>query len=336
MKVDRITEFGRFQDLSEEWNAILRSSDVDCVFLTHEWFSSWWKHLSGERSLEVLVFKDTKSQIVGIAPLMSDGPNLRFMASHEVTDYCDFLSIRDSKEEFYKYLLSYLRENYPDQTRMEFINIKASSPSCALIPELASHHGFSYKLEEAEVAPLLPIPSTYDNYISSLNRKNRHELRRKLKRIETLDGIQTKKITGVQNIRPAIDDFISLHRQSSPEKHAFWKTDGMEDFFRDVVHRFYKKSWVELNFLYSGDSLIAALLNFLYADEVLYYNVAYDPDYASYSPGFYLFHASIVEAISQKKSRVDFLRGREKYKYDFGAKECKIYSLTLKTGESTQ
>jgi CelD/BcsL family acetyltransferase involved in cellulose biosynthesis len=334
MKVERITEFGRFQDLSNEWNALLSSSDVDCVFLTHEWFSSWWKHLSGKWRLEVLVFKDTKGQIVGIAPLMTDGLNLRFMASYEVTDYCDFLSVRGNMEEFYKSLLSYLRENYPDQTRLEFMNIKASSPSCALIPELGSHHGFSYNLKEAEVAPVLAIPSNYDSYIASLNRKNRHELRRKLRRIEALDGIQTKKITGVQNIGPAIDDFISLHRQSSPEKHTFWKTRGMAEFFRHVVHRFCKKAWVELNFLNSGDSLIAAILNFLYADEVLFYNVAYDPDYASYSPGFYLFHASIVEAISQKKSCVDFLRGREKYKYDFGAKECKIYSLTLITGES--
>jgi CelD/BcsL family acetyltransferase involved in cellulose biosynthesis len=91
-----------------------------------------------------------------------------------------------------------------------------------------------------------------------------------------------------------------------------------------------------MNVLFFEKSLIAALLNFLYGDEVLFYNVAYDLDYAPFSPGFYLFHASIAEAISQGKNAVDFLRGREKYKYDFGAKECKIYSLILKRGESVE
>lgn len=334
MKVERITEFDRFLDLSKEWNALLHFSEVDCVFLTHEWFSSWWEHLSGEGSLEVLIFRNPEGQIVGIAPLMADGPNLRFMASHEVTDYCDFLSLPGSSEEFYKNLLSYLHENYPGQTHMEFIHIKESSPTCVWIPELASIYGFSHNLREAEVSPVLAVPSTYEDYISSLKRKSRHELRRKLRRIDTLDGFKIKKITKTHHLRPGIDIFISLHQKSSPDKFAFWKTDGMADFFRNVCDRFSKKGWMEMNALFFEDSLISILINFLYGNEVLFYNVAYDLEYASYSPGFYLFHASIAEAISQKKSRVDFLRGREKYKYDFGAKECKIYSLILKTGES--
>jgi CelD/BcsL family acetyltransferase involved in cellulose biosynthesis len=69
---------------------------------------------------------------------------------------------------------------------------------------------------------------------------------------------------------------------------------------------------------------------------VLFYNVAYDLDYAPFNPGFYLFHASIAEAISRGNTNIDFLRGREKYKFDFGAKECKIYSLILKQGESVK
>jgi CelD/BcsL family acetyltransferase involved in cellulose biosynthesis len=336
MKVERITEFDRFQGLEEEWNAFLRSTDIDCVFLTHEWFISWWEHLSGKNNLEVLLFRDGQDYIIGIAPLMTVGRRLRFIASHEVTDYCDFLSIPGKREALYKSLLSYLCDNYPDQTLIEFINIKSSSPTCVHIPEMASNYGFSSSLREIEVAPVLSIPSTYKDYLTGLKRKNRHELRRKLKRIERLDGIKIKKITETHHIQPAMDGFISLHQKSSPEKLAFWTTEGVADFFRNVIHRFSKKGWVEMNVLFFEDSLISALLNFLYGDEVLFYNVAYDLEYASFSPGFYLFHSSIVEAISKKKSYVDFLRGSEKYKYDFGAKECKIYSLTLTRGESIE
>jgi len=336
MKVVRITEFDHFMDLAGEWNSFLYASGLDCVFLTHEWFSSWWESLSGRNSLEVLLFKDDQDQIIGIAPLMTDGRSLRFMASHEVTDYCDFLFLQDKKEEIYKSLLRYFSENYLDLTHLEFINIRSSSPTCVLIPELASDYGLSYSLRETEVTPVLSVPSTYEDYIKGLKRKNRHELRRKLKRIERLKGIKLKKITETRHLLRAIESFISLHKKSSPEKQAFWTTEGMPDFFKNVIHRFSKKGWVEMNVLFFEDSLISALLNFLYGNEVLFYNVAYDLEYALFSPGFYLFHASIVEAISSGKSSIDFLRGREKYKYDFGARECRIYSLILKRGESVE
>jgi CelD/BcsL family acetyltransferase involved in cellulose biosynthesis len=336
MKVDRITEFNRFLRLAEEWNSFLNVTDTDCVFLTHEWFCSWWECLSAKNSLEVLFIKNDQDQMIGIAPLMTDGRNLRFIASHEVTDYCDFLTLPDKKEEFFRGLLHYFKENTLDRTHLEFINIPASSSTCVLIPEMAAKYGFSHNLVETEVTPVLSVPSTYKDYTNGLKRKNRHELRRKLKRIKRLDGIKIKKITETRHLLPAIESFISLHEKSSPEKQSFWETEGMSDFFKNVVHRFSKRGWAEMNVLFFEDSLIAALLNFLYGNDVLFYNVAYDLDYAAFSPGFYLFHASIVEAISRGKGSIDFLRGGEKYKYDFGAKECKIYSLILKRGESVE
>lgn len=336
MKVEKVTTLSRFMGLKREWNSLLDISDSDCVFLTHEWFSSWWECLSKDNRLEILLFKENKDDIVGIAPLMTYGRSLRFMGSHEVTDYCDFIYVKENRVEFYRNLLLYLGENYPAKTHMEFINIPSSSPTCVLIPEMAPAFGFSSSVTETEVSPVLTVPSTYEDYIKSLKRKNRHEISRKLKRINKLDGFKIKKITEPRHLLPAIESFISLHKKSSPQKQKFWTTEGMSDFFKRIVHRLSKEGWVEMNVLFFEDSMVAALLNFLYGRDVLFYNVAYDLEYASFSPGFYLFHASVVEAIVEGKKRVDFLRGREKYKYDFGAKECKIYTLILRRGESIE
>ena len=62
-------------------------------------------------------------------------------------------------------------------------------------------------------------------------------------------------------------------------------------------------------------------------EEISFYNVAFDREYARYSPGIYLFHESIKRVFAKRIRKVDFLRGREKYKYYFGAKDCKIYKL---------
>ncbi|MFC2164320.1 GNAT family N-acetyltransferase [Acidobacteriota bacterium] len=334
MTVKRIDKFEDFVRLEEDWNIFLFSSDLNSVFLTHQWFSTWWKHLSEDSELHVLIFRDLEERLLGLAPLRIKEGKLLFIAGHEVTDYCDFITCPKDREGFFRAFLKSLKEDYSNLTHFEFINIKETSPTLIHIRKLAPEYGFACSQMESEVVPVLDLPTSYDAYTSGLERKNRHELRRKLRRIESLEGLKTKKITEPDELTATVDAFIDLHRASSEEKMNFWQKEGMIDFFREIVHQFAFRGWAELNCMFMKDSLVAALLNFTYQHEILFYNVAYSADFAAFSPGFYLFNSSIHEAIAAKKTRVDFLRGREKYKYDFGSKECRIYSLILTPGES--
>lgn len=81
---------------------------------------------------------------------------------------------------------------------------------------------------------------------------------------------------------------------------------------------------------------MAALLNFSYSDQILFYNVAFNKDFSRYSPGLFLFNHCIKQAISKGKKKADFLRGREKYKYYFGAEDSKIFRLILTPGASEE
>jgi len=334
MKLERIETLGHFERRGEDWNEFLFSSDLNTVFLTHEWLSAWWQCLSGDSEMHVLIFRDQYDRILGMAPLRIMEERMFFMASHEVTDYCDFITHPEHREDFFRRLLHHFREHSSDFTRFEFINIEQNSPTLLFLPRLAAQYGLNCSQVESEVVPVLDLPSSYDAFVSGLTRKNRHELRRKLRKMAALKDFRAEKITKPDELMAVVDSFIDLHRESNSAKTNFWRKEGMADFFRETVYQFGRRGWVELNCLFAKESLIAALLNFTYQQEILFYNVAFHADFASYSPGFYLFNASINEAISARKTRADFLRGREKYKYDFGAKECKIYSLILTPGES--
>jgi len=58
MEVERITTLEGLGRIKEKWNEFLFSSGQNCIFLTNEWFSSWWKCFSEDNSLEILIFKD--------------------------------------------------------------------------------------------------------------------------------------------------------------------------------------------------------------------------------------------------------------------------------------
>jgi CelD/BcsL family acetyltransferase involved in cellulose biosynthesis len=332
MKIEKIKSIHRFKEIRDTWNGLLYSCEHNSIFLTHQWFYSWWRWLSQGKSLEILLFRNRSGTPVGIAPLMSEKDILCFMASREVTDYCDFIIGDGKEEEFFEALLDFFRAQYPETHKISLINLKQTSKTLLFLPQLAAKYDFSCTVSESEVAPVLSLPASHEDFLAHMSRKNRHDLKRKLRRMEELEGTKMVRIVDAVGLQNSVSSFIQLHRRSDASKEEFWQAQGMADFFREIVIQFSPRGWVELFFLEHDENIIAALLNFIYEDQILFYNVAYNKDYAWYSPGLLLFHQRLKEAIQEGKKEADFLRGREKYKYYFGAKESKIFDLTLETG----
>ena len=66
--------------------------------------------------------------------------------------------------------------------------------------------------------------------------------------------------------------------------------------------------------------IIGALYAFAHRGHTYYYLSGFDPAFAPYSPGTLLIGHAIEEAIREGSGLFDFLRGRETYKYLWGAK----------------
>ncbi len=330
MNVERIAKYERFTEVKTEWNALLSGSGQNSPFLTHQWFDAWWQSFSGKYTMEILFFRDDSGSLVGIAPLRASSGSLEFIASPEVTDYCDVIYSENRRSEIYACLWDQFRKNYSGLPRIELINIPEGSPTLTELPRLFADSGYICEVQKSEVVPRLQLPNSYVEYMDSLGRKNRHELRRKLRKLAALGQIRIQRIREPAILRASIAEFISLHRASSPEKQAFWQKQGMSCFFNTLSSLFSLENWMELSVLDAADRTIAFLVSFQYGGTVYFYNIAYDKEFSPYSPGFALFHHAIEQAIAESVTVVDFLRGREKYKYFFGAKESKIYSLKLR------
>src|SRR5690348_15685440 len=78
MELETIQTDEELFGLREEWNTLLKSSASDCLFLTHEWLSVWWKHLAEGRRLHIVTARDRK-RLVGIFPIAERPPQLARM-----------------------------------------------------------------------------------------------------------------------------------------------------------------------------------------------------------------------------------------------------------------
>jgi CelD/BcsL family acetyltransferase involved in cellulose biosynthesis len=184
----------------------------------------------------------------------------------------------------------------------------------------------------AEVCPVIALPASWEEYLASLDRKERHETRRKLRRIAREAEVEWYSIPGGEELENAIGDFIALHRASAVEKDAFMDR-RMQGFFRSLARALACQGWLRLEFLEVNGERVAALLNFDYRDRIMVYNSGFDPQrYPHLSPGIVILANSIRGAIDLGRSNFDFLRGDEAYKHRLGGKDREIYQLTIARG----
>ena len=196
--------------------------------------------------------------------------------------------------------------------------------------------GWTLNLEREDVCPVTTLPegASFDDFLATLGKKERHEIRRKVRRAEAVGPIEL-----VPSTDPAadVDAFIDLHQARWGADGLFPPTAGGDQsrvFFRKLVELCGGSSSVpgpvRLSFLTVGGKRIAAAVHFETDDSILYYNAGIDPDAFSLSPGVLLVERLVRLALETGRRRFDFLRGNEPYKYEWGARDEPIQRLLVR------
>jgi CelD/BcsL family acetyltransferase involved in cellulose biosynthesis len=216
---------------------------------------------------------------------------------------------------------------------MELCNIRASSPTLSVFRELAGRRGYRTAVEREDVCPVIRLPGDWEAYLASLAKKERHEIRRKMRKAETEADTRWYIVDAGRDLPGEMETFIELHQRSRREKGDFMNAP-MQGFFHAIAQALFPPGWFQLAFIEINGEKAASILNFDYGTSILVYNSGYDPDrYAGLSPGIVLLSYTIQHAIAQGRTEFDFLRGDEEYKYRFGARDTEIFRLTVDRGK---
>ena len=170
--------------------------------------------------------------------------------------------------------------------------------------------GADHRIVIDESTAVLALPSSYDAWLQSIGKKERHEVRRKRRRFEADFG----EIRIQRGGADAVPEFCRMHR-SAPGAKGTFMTAAMERFFTMLAH----DAGATVHRLVCGGRVRAAAFGFETPDGYFYYNSAYDPDAAMASPGIVLLSSLIDEQIRRGARVFDFLKGDERYKYRHGA-----------------
>lgn len=334
MKVDFYTTPAIFDVLANEWDAVLDPDRSDNFFMRHSWQRVWWKHL-GQGTLLVMTVRDEDQALRGIAPWFiieeKSQSIMHIVGCVEVSDYIDLiLAPRHEERVLITLLDSLLSDAAPPWDIIRICNIPDSSPTLALLPQLAAGRGLKSEVVREDVCPIITLTGSYEDYLGSLEKKQRHELRRKRRRAE--DHLVEWYIVGREcDVENEIEAFLNLMAMSSPQKADFLEQPGYRSFFREMGRMLFDEGLLEINFLNVGGQRAAAMWNFVYGDRMMLYNSGLNPlDYSGVSAGIVLLTFSIEDAVRRGYRLYDFLQGDEEYKYRMGALPTTVHSLTIR------
>jgi CelD/BcsL family acetyltransferase involved in cellulose biosynthesis len=298
------------------WNGLLDRSRLPSVFLTWQWQAEWVAAFATDRPKQILAVKDGAGELAGLLPLYEDTPGRwRIVGGVDVSDYLDLIAPDGREEEVWAALLRYCATQ---PAEWDLHGIRAASATATLVPALAPAHGLTPTVEREDRCPVLALPKTWDEYLARLSGKDRHELRRKIRRLEReLPGATTRSHAVVDGWDEDMTRFLTLHRLSKVGKARFMD-ERMERFFRAATRRLAAAGWARLWFLEFEGAAVAAFLCLEHAGSVGLYNSGFDPARAVLAPGIVLLAHVIRDAIDRGFPVFDFLRGEEPYKYGFG------------------
>ena len=284
-----------FQEIETEWQSVLQDSPADTLFLTPQWQKVWWDTF-GEGQTMCGFSYPVDDGVVAIASLAKSGNTISFMGSQDTFDYNDFLIRLGYEEGFYQTLLEAM--DHQDFQNLCLFSLRDTSPTLELFPDMARKMGYTVEIEEEDVTSGIALPGTWDEYLALLNKKDRHELRRKLRRIDSQSDWKWYSLSEPTQVAERLSEFISLMRQSRADKDEFM-TPERERFFSNITQRMAELGQLHLYFLDMDGSTVATSLCFDYGGSRLLYNSGYDPEYGYFSVGLLLNAMCLKDAIEQ-------------------------------------
>jgi CelD/BcsL family acetyltransferase involved in cellulose biosynthesis len=323
-------DFTFHKDFSEldpaEWNTLLAESVHDVPFLRYEYLSTWWATRGGgewPQAELALVSARKNDKLTGIAPLFltehEGQQSLMLLGSIEISDYLDLIVSADHLSCFLSGLLDTLASDSAlAWSGIDWYNLPDDSLTLAVLEAESVKRGWKFTKEPFRPSLYVPLPGDFETYLGSIDKKQRHEIRRKIRRAEESgQNVRWYIVEDESALDAEIDDLLAL--MANDHNKEEFLTEVMRTQMRTSVHAAFNAGWLQLAFLEVDGRKAAGYLNFDYGNRIWVYNSGLDFDYSDLSPGWVLLGYLLQWANENGRKEFDFMRGDEDYKYKFGA-----------------
>lgn len=305
-------------DLVARYDALLdlyQRAERATPFQSPAWWLSWAEVFAGRCSLAVIIVGPPERPLACV-PLVryprEQATTLTWLG-HGPSDYHDLLLDERAGAQALPAALEALDELARGVDRLELSDMSRDSP----LLEHAARRG--WVVTASSTCPVLELPghaAEYERRMPSWLLRNARRSERLLARRGTVSW----RLAGAHDLERALAAFFELHTQRWRARGApgVLADPALREFHRRAAPRLLDHGALELSVLCLDGAPLAA--SYVLARRHSYlYLFGYDPELRGLSLGSTLILRSIEHAIERGRPAYDFLRGAERYKYDWGA-----------------
>jgi CelD/BcsL family acetyltransferase involved in cellulose biosynthesis len=316
-----------FDSLSSFRHDSRHSLGWECLFVLPEWLKVWWAAFGSSSGLSILSVRQGE-EVLGLAPLQVKGDSASFIGSTDVCDYFDFIITPGKERVFFDALLDHLL-GQRGLKYLEFGPLRPDSTVLASLVNVAENRGCEVSTSPADISLELALPATWENYLSMLKGKQRHEVKRKFRRLYEAGDINFRIFENAKEIAEQMTTFFALFKMSNSAKAAFMN-DQMISFFQALAIAMAEAKILKLYILDLNAAPVAVSMCFDFNAALHLYNSGFDPRVRALSVGLLCKVLSIKDGIKRGRKKYDFLKGAETYKYRLGGMEVPLYNCMIR------
>lgn len=333
--VNIIEDSGRLSHLVDEWTELLENSEQDCLFLTPEWLTTWWRCFERDEWTLRLITVRRQSQLLGIAPLFARPRKFGGLVSHQSTeflgtgvigsDYLDVIARRGEELMLRIALTDYFNHAKPLLTLSHLSSGTAEAEGTVKELEMS---GWQAMRSTVESCPYITLRGhTWESYLDSLGANHRYNFSRRLKNLHKVGVVEFDMVEKEDQRHDVLQAFLALHavawqeRGGSQAMQTARELAFHENFSRIALER----GWLRLFLLRVNGRPVGGLYGFRRGPRFYFYQSRFDPAWRKHSVGLVTMGLAIKHALGEGADEYDLLHGTEAYKFRW-AKETRDLS----------
>jgi CelD/BcsL family acetyltransferase involved in cellulose biosynthesis len=325
MKLEIVRDDEGFEALEPFWDRLLEQSATPTPFLRWDWVSLWWREFSQQYQLALGVVRDASGAPEGIAPLVIgrevEGPRRHLREIGFINglgpsqgERLDFLVRRGSESVVTPLLSRIFAEVEREWDVVRLNKIPEESPNCEFVRKALAQCGRDAGVLNRTECLYIDLPRTWADYEARHSGRWRSKMRRRYQALTEEYGGRMVVAGGGDNAQSDFDQFIRLHAMNWPAGVSSFLRESSLRVHRQLANRWLPSGRMRLPAIEKDGRLIAGIYVIDCGDEMLQYQLGWNPEYARISLGNIAMRWAVEHAILQGRQRYDLLPGDHEYK----------------------
>ncbi len=342
MNSEILTDYQQFCKLKNEWNVLLKQSKSNSIFLTWEWLDSWLRAYQTTEKPYVILFRNKKQELIGIAPFVINdikgGFFLKYRALYfwgltkgvKESEYLDIIAKSGLEDAVCRKVFEVLISKSRDWDILLYHEVPESSVCIRIFRKLIEKYRWP-SVETSHGCSVINLPETYDDYIKSLKPRMRTKLRSLPKRMRKGYSVELEVLQNHDKLEKTLASFIELHQKKwKAEGHLGVFTDQKRrDFYQFISNAFVGNQWLIIFSLKVDGVYRAHEFGFVYNNKLFVIQEGYDTDWEKNGIGNVLRTFVLQYCIDNSLDEYDFLGGVTYHKDSWGVFIKNSISITI-------